>query len=548
MRIADVMTHTVQCVSPDQTLDDVARIMAEHDIGAVPVAESGNVPIGIITDRDISVRAVAQNRDPSSTSVRQVMTRSTVCGHPSDSIESAAAVMEENQIRRLMIVDDDGCLCGIVSLGDLAVRSDDDELSQDVLEEVSRPAYGGGVARSFRRMRRRTTPRAAGASKHVTPVATAIGGFVAGALAMYLLDPTRGRRRRAVLRDKGIHFAKVAKDRVEKTARYTRAKTTGLISQTRSMMHSDDHASDAQVRARVRSAMGRVVSHPHAITVDVDQGVVTLQGPILASETKPLISTTLKIKGVQRVINRLEPHESRQGVPALQGGVRKRGRRIGVMQEVWSPSTRLMGIVGGSALLAVALLRRDLPSVVGGAAGLALGARGITNVPTRRLIGVGAGRRAVDVQKDININAPVESVFNFFSKYQNFPHFMANVREVRELGNGRSHWVVAGPAGISVSWDAEVTRFEPNKTIAWRSVPGSMVDNAGIIRFESNDNGGTRVNIKLSYNPPGGALGHAMAKVFGADAKSELDADLMRAKTLIETGHPAHDAAQPAWS
>jgi uncharacterized membrane protein/CBS domain-containing protein len=545
MRIANVMTGTVQCVSPEQTLDDAARVMAQHDIGAVPVAEYDR-PIGIITDRDIVVRAVAQNRDPAATPVRQIMTASTVCCHENDSVEDAAALMEQHQIRRLMVVDDQGCLCGMVSLGDLALRNADDQLSQEVLEEVSRPGHVGGMPRSG--WDRSRISRSAGSRSVISPIVTAAGAFAAGAITMYLADPARGRRRRAVLRDKSIHLAKVAKDQMGKTARYTSAKTTGLISQTRSMFQRNHQASDPQVRERVRAALGRVISHPHAVAVEVERGVVTLRGPILAREIKPLITTTLRVKGVERVINRLEPHQSGRNTPALQGGAGRRGRRLGVMQDVWSPSTRLLGILGGGALLAVALMRRDLPGVVGGTAGLALAARSLTNVSTRRLIGVGAGRRAVDIQKDININAPIDSVFNFFSKYHNFPHFMTNVREVRDHGNGRSHWVVAGPAGISAHWDADITRFEPSKTIAWRSVPGSMVENAGMIRFETNQNGGTRVNIKLSYNPPGGALGHAMARVFGADAKSELDADLMRVKTLIETGHPAHDAAQPAWS
>jgi uncharacterized membrane protein/predicted transcriptional regulator/uncharacterized protein YwbE len=542
-----LMTTSVQYVSPDQTLDDAARVMVEHDIGAVPVMEDDR-PVGIVTDRDIAIRAVAQNRDPSTTTIGEVMSGRAICCRENDSVQDAANIMERHQVRRLMVLDDAGYLCGIVSLGDLALRNRDEDLSQEVLEEVSRPGHVAGGARSRFATRRPLKSRAHLSSAVVTPALMIASALTVGAIAMYVLDPARGKRRRAVLRDKAVHLTKLAKDRLGKTARYTKAKTSGIFRQTQSMLHRDAKASDPQVRGRIRAALGRAVSHPHAITVDVDDGVVTLSGPILANEIKRLISAVLHVKGVQRVINRLEPHETRGRTPALQGGSRKRSRRVGVMKELWSPGTRVMGIVGGGALVVIALLRRDLPSVAGGTAGLALAARSLTNIPTRRLVGVGAGRRAVDVQKDININAPIDSVFKFFARYQNFPHFMSKVREVRDNRNGRSHWVVAGPAGIKAQWDAEITRFEPNKTIAWRSVPGSMVENAGIIRFEPNHNGGTRVNIKLSYNPPGGALGHVMAKAFGADAKSDLNADLMRVKTLIETGHPAHDAAQPAWS
>jgi uncharacterized membrane protein len=155
---------------------------------------------------------------------------------------------------------------------------------------------------------------------------------------------------------------------------------------------------------------------------------------------------------------------------------------------------------------------------------------------------MGGGRRAVEVQKTININAPVEQVFEFWRNFENFPRFMSNVRAVRDDGGGRSHWTVAGPAGVPVSWDAEITRLEPDQLIAWKSVPGSAVANAGIIRFDRVE-GGTRIDIKLAYNPPAGAIGHGVAWLFGADPKSEIDADLVRMKTMIETGNPPGDAA-----
>jgi len=113
---------------------------------------------------------------------------------------------------------------------------------------------------------------------------------------------------------------------------------------------------------------------------------------------------------------------------------------------------------------------------------------------------------------------------------------MASLREVRDMGNGRSHWVAAGPGGVPVGWDAVVTRYEPNNLLAWKSEPGATVANAGIIRFEPRADDSTRVHIRLSYNPPVGAIGHAIATLFGADPKSQMDADLVRLKSLIEAG------------
>jgi uncharacterized membrane protein len=119
---------------------------------------------------------------------------------------------------------------------------------------------------------------------------------------------------------------------------------------------------------------------------------------------------------------------------------------------------------------------------------------------------------------------------------------MRNVRQVHTRPDGRSHWVVAGPAGVSVEWNAITTRLEPNRLLAWRTVSKAAVQHAGSIRFEPY-NGGTRLEIQLSYRPPGGVLGHELARLFGADPKTELDEDLLRLKSFLESGKPPRDAA-----
>ena len=162
----------------------------------------------------------------------------------------------------------------------------------------------------------------------------------------------------------------------------------------------------------------------------------------------------------------------------------------------------------------------------------------------KRLIGIGAGRRAIDFQKIINVAAPVEKVFSFWSDYQNFPRFMSNVREVQQTGNDTSRWVVSGPAGVPVGWSAIVTNYVPNRSIGWKTTSGSPIAHAGLVRFDSNPDGTTRIDIRLTYNPVAGGLGHLVASLFGADPKSEIDSDLVRMKTIIEDGAPPHDAAQ----
>ena len=134
------------------------------------------------------------------------------------------------------------------------------------------------------------------------------------------------------------------------------------------------------------------------------------------------------------------------------------------------------------------------------------------------------------------MNAPVNEVFAFWQAMHNFPRFMSHVEDVVMTKEGRSHWRVRGPAGIVFEWDAVITRIEPGRVLAWKSVEGSMVENAGIIRFQQVGKGRTRLDIRLSYNPPAGAIGHAFARLLGADPKKQMDDDLLRLKSLLEQG------------
>jgi uncharacterized membrane protein len=155
-------------------------------------------------------------------------------------------------------------------------------------------------------------------------------------------------------------------------------------------------------------------------------------------------------------------------------------------------------------------------------------------MPARRLAGL-AGRRSIDLQKTIEVNAPVEKVYDFWHNLENFPKFMSHVRTVERTSDGRYRWTVDGPGGASVSWNAAITDEIPNQMIAWRSEPGSVVANTGIVRFDPSPHG-TRIHIRLSYTPPAGLIGHAIASLFGLNPKQQMDDDLARLKSLIEVG------------
>ena len=360
-----------------------------------------------------------------------------------------------------------------------------------------------------------------------------------GAGLVYFLDPYDGRRRRGVVRDKAVSTVNEIGRSMSQTGSYVGNQLYGLYAGTRGKLRREQ-VTDDQLVARVRTTMGRVVSHPKAIRVTAQGGQVTLEGDVLTGEHLDLLSTVRSVRGVRSVNDRLVVRSGPGHQSSLQGGYSRAGnglaRRIPLMQDYWSPTTRLLVGTAGAALGFWAVVRRDWIGAVLGLLGISFLTRSSTNLPASRLTGVGAGRRAVDVQKIININAPIGEVFGFFSRYDNFPLFMRNVRRVDDHANGFSHWVVAGPAGLKFEWDAELTEFEPHKRIAWQSVEGASVENEGMIRFDATGDNATRVDVRMSYNPPAGAMGHALAKLFGSDPKSEMDEDLARVKRMLETG------------
>ena len=139
MLLRDMMTAKIEDIPADATLMQAAKKMKLLDIGAIPVRENDRL-VGMITDRDIAVRAVAEGRNPKEMPVREAMSPDICFCYEDESVESAAKLMEAKQIRRLPVFDRSERAIGMVSLGDLAVRNHDDRLSGEVLERVSRPS------------------------------------------------------------------------------------------------------------------------------------------------------------------------------------------------------------------------------------------------------------------------------------------------------------------------------------------------------------------------------------------------------------------------
>ena len=144
MEVNEIMTENPICCLPDAGLEEVARLMAENDCGAIPVVadEEGWKPIGIVTDRDITCRAVAEGKNPLEMTAEEVMTGAPVCIRQDADLEECIREMETHRLRRILVTDDTGGCVGIISLADLALHAGGPETAE-VVGEVSRPIGEG---------------------------------------------------------------------------------------------------------------------------------------------------------------------------------------------------------------------------------------------------------------------------------------------------------------------------------------------------------------------------------------------------------------------
>jgi BON domain len=214
-------------------------------------------------------------------------------------------------------------------------------------------------------------------------------GLGLGTGLMFLLDPDRGRRRRALLRDKCLWSARKTVEAFEVTKRDLANRAQGIASTIQSTFSSAP-ADDAVITDRVRSKLGRVVSHPGAIEVTTQNGAVTLAGPILAAEVPYVLGCVNRISGVKEVVNKLEVHEAAENHPALQGERERQGSRFEFFQENWSPAARFIAGAVGASLAAYGGARRGALGAGLGAAGLLLLTRGVTNTGFGDLLHLGA--------------------------------------------------------------------------------------------------------------------------------------------------------------
>jgi uncharacterized membrane protein len=372
----------------------------------------------------------------------------------------------------------------------------------------------------------------------ISAVPAAIAALASAGL-MFLLDPRSGRRRRALLRDQLHRTLHESQEFARKAGVDARNRMHGLLHRSRSLLHREAVSDDVIVE-RVRAALGRLSSHPGAIEVFCTDGVVHLRGDILASEVPHVVKGVRHVRGVKDVVDELRAHESPRFIPALQGGrYPVATTHFEYLQENWSPAPRALAGVVGLGLLASSLGRSRMgigPATLG-VMGAAILTRAITNRPLSRLLSLEAdAEEGFLIQKSLEVNTEVNEVYAAWRALENFPTFMSHIREVTRLDERRYKWRVDGPGGVPVTWEAEITADVPNELIAWRTVPGSAVQSSGIVQFEPTSTGGTRINIRMRYQPPADAVGHAAARLFGRDPRHQIDEDLLRFKSMMEAG------------
>ncbi len=196
-------------------------------------------------------------------------------------------------------------------------------------------------------------------------------------------------------------------------------------------------------------------------------------------------------------------------------------------------------LLGGSSLAVFGITRKSLSGAALAAAGGYMAVCGVKDLRS-------SGPDEVIVEKSLTILKSPEELFGFWRDLENLPKFMRHLREVRRVDEKRSRWTTNAPLGMTSSWEAEITHESPNQFLAWRSLPGSEIENMGSISFTPAPPGrGTEVRVSLVYRPPIGAIGHAFAAIFGRDAEQQVLEDLRRFKQLMEAGEIPTTIGQP---
>ncbi len=215
---------------------------------------------------------------------------------------------------------------------------------------------------------------------------------------------------------------------------------------------------------------------------------------------------------------------------------------------------RTVSLLGGALLAGAGVAQRSLGGIALAALGGALIYRGVTGrCEVYRALGIHSGaqntsagvpdHRGVKTVETITVQRPRAELYRHWRDFEHLPQFMRHLERVEVIDARRSRWVVRTLAGQTVEWLAEIINERENEMIAWQSLPGADVGNAGSVWFEDEPGGSTRVKVALEYAPPAGTVGNLVARLFGEAPEQQLREDLAQWKKKMEAGAPAPVAA-----
>jgi uncharacterized membrane protein len=255
-----------------------------------------------------------------------------------------------------------------------------------------------------------------------------------------------------------------------------------------------------------------------------------------------------RLPGVTRLEDRTEPLPAREPFARAAGRRSELAYQSDLLKSGWSPPARFgVGLIGVAALASARRLPAEWRNVAR-IFGIASLVRAITNRYVTELVG-SIANPTMTLERTLHLDAAVDDVYDFLRDFRNYARFMSFVGSVEINETGGIRWTLSGPGSLRLSWDATVQALIPNQLIAWKSSSGSPIHSAGAIRLEPGSAGGTEVFVELSYAPPAGAIGFALASAIGFDPKARIDEDLEVLKLLIEgelrPGAPLRHRASP---
>lgn len=261
---------------------------------------------------------------------------------------------------------------------------------------------------------------------------------------------------------------------------------------------------------------------------------------------------------------------ARNGAERTEGRRARQARHAAARDEAraWTnvdTVERALSVVAGGALAAYALRRKDVTGLALGLLSGVLVERGVTgHCPAYQALGVSSAGHgggiardedagpvqqhgaaaALDAQKATKVDRSVTiyghsraEIYAFWRQLENLPRIFKHLESVEVRDAQRSHWVARAPAGRTVSWDAEIVNEIPDTLLAWKSLPGASVPNAGSVHFDDAPGGrGVEVKVVLEYEPPAGRVGVTLARLLGEEPDLQVREDLRRYKALLETG------------